>query len=491
MSMKKKDVKKLVYCVLALVLTIGVLKIFSFSVLVARQDAAVTSSSATLSTACIPTSVTKCGTIIITKDAIPDDYQDFSFVHTIPGYASPFILDDDATLTSPSSIPNQQIISTPPSGNFTVAEQIVQPVWNSNTNQFEGGYSTSIICGDPSGGTTTSATSASISMSGAETVKCTFKNLAIVPTTQACTSNTWSQKTNFPGGARNLGTAFSTAGKGYYATGFGLDTNTDDLWEYSPASNMWMPKASFSGGVRDGAFSFAIGDKGYMGGGHTSYLIDNSDFWEYDPVTNIWTQKANFGGGVRQSAVGFSIGSKGYAGTGLTYTAGNGYTNFQDFWEYNPATNMWSQKASLGGQSRGSAIGFAVGSKGYIGTGRHFNSNGSGTLLSDFWEYDPSTNTWGQRANFGGGVRAGAVAFSIGLKGYVGTGLGATYAMSDFWEYDPSTNSWLQRASVSGPRRYGSGFSVDGKGYIGWGYGTVTGQNGQIINYQDLWQYCP
>ena len=40
------------------------------------------------------------------------------------------------------------------------------------------------------------------------------------------------------------------------------------------------------------------------------------DFWEYDPAANTWTQKADFVGVARISAVGFSIGSKGYIGTG-------------------------------------------------------------------------------------------------------------------------------------------------------------------------------
>ena len=44
--------------------------------------------------------------------------------------------------------------------------------------------------------------------------------------------------------------------------------------------------------------------------------ISTKDFWEYDPVANTWTQKADFGGAARDSAVGFSIGSKGYIGTG-------------------------------------------------------------------------------------------------------------------------------------------------------------------------------
>jgi hypothetical protein len=44
----------------------------------------------------------------------------------------------------------------------------------------------------------------------------------------------------------------------------------------------------------------------------------------------------------------------------------------------------------------------------------------------DFWEYDPATNTWKKKMDLGNGTsdnyRYGAVGFSIGTKGYIGTG---------------------------------------------------------------------
>ena len=105
-----------------------------------------------------------------------------------------------------------------------------------------------------------------------------------------------------------------------------------------------------------------------------------------------WTQKANFGGIARAGAVGFSIGSKGYIGTGSII--GNVYS---DFWEYDPATDIWTQKANFGGTARDRAVGFSIGSKGYIGTGYH-----DGIYYDDFWEYDPATNAWTQKADFAG-----------------------------------------------------------------------------------------
>src|SRR5204863_763037 len=117
---------------------------------------------------------------------------------------------------------------------------------------------------------------------------------------------------------------------------------------------------------------------------------------------DTWTQKADFGGGIREAAVGFSIGSKGYIGTGTPFCI-----TTKDFWEYDPATDAWTQKTDLGGSERSSAVGFSIDSKGYIGTGQDCVSGGQ----RHFWEYDPVTNTWTQTADFGGTGRFEAVGF--------------------------------------------------------------------------------
>src|SRR5438045_7987523 len=92
------------------------------------------------------------------------------------------------------------------------------------------------------------------------------------------------------------------------------------------------------------------------------------------------------------------------------------YLYKKDFWEYDPATDTWTQKADFGGVARNRATGFSINGKGYIGTGW------DGSFRKDFWEYDPATNTWTLKADFGGTARYSAPGFSIGNKGYVGTG---------------------------------------------------------------------
>src|SRR5687767_15072247 len=155
----------------------------------------------------------------------------------------------------------------------------------------------------------------------------------------------------------------------------------------------------------------------------TSFVIANSQ--------NSWLQKADCGGVARKDAVGFSIGNKGYIGTG--YGCDSVCAFRADFWEWDQGTNVWTQKADLAGGPRAYAVGFSVGTKGYIATG-------SGIWAGpDLWEWDQATNMWTQKANFSGGNRENAVAFSIGTKGYIGTGMDpVSYSfMQDFWEYDP------------------------------------------------------
>ena len=103
--------------------------------------------------------------------------------------------------------------------------------------------------------------------------------------------------------------------------------------------------------------------------------------------------------------------------TDYSSTSGNiGNANFQGQPETPPG--IWTQKINSGGTGRERAVGFSIGSRGYIGTGY----DGSYTLTKDFWEYDPALNTWTQKADFGGTAREFAVGFSIGSKGYIGTG---------------------------------------------------------------------
>jgi N-acetylneuraminic acid mutarotase len=84
--------------------------------------------------------------------------------------------------------------------------------------------------------------------------------------------------------------------------------------------------------------------------------------------------------------------------------------------------HIWTQKADFAGGNRIFAIGFSIGNKGYIGTG------GDGySFYKDFWEYNPAVNSWTKKADVPYGIRIGAIGFSIGTKGYIGAGWTGSY----------------------------------------------------------------
>jgi len=244
------------------------------------------------------------------------------------------------------------------------------------------------------------------------------------------------------------------------------------------AQGAWTAKANITG-VRYGAFGFAIGTKCYIGGGETNSGYKN-DFWEYDPSTNVWTQKANYTttANARSRGVGFSIGSKGYTACGKAAST----TVFNALLEYDPTTNTWTTKASYPGLGRYCMASFSIGSKAYIGTGMDANAN----LRSDFYEYDQATNTWTAKASYAGGVRWYATGFSIGTKGYFGTGDNGNNFTNDFYEYNPATNTWTAKANFGGSARiWGVGFGLNGYGYLG------CGNNASYVSLGDFYRYDP
>lgn len=304
----------------------------------------------------------------------------------------------------------------------------------------------------------------------------------LVITSVITNAQSWLPKANFAGDARYGAVSFSIGTKGYLGTGNdGILGNRKDFWEWDQATNTWTQKADFGGIVTTNAVGFSIGLKGYIG---TGALTTNTNFWEWDgditsPNYNTWTARGNaFGFPKRSYAVGFSIGTKGYIGTGK-----DGSTYYQDLWEYDQVTFAWTQKSDFGGGIREKAVGFSIGTKGYIGTG---DDGTAGSQKKDFWEWNQATNIWTQKANLSGNRRTAAVGFSIGNKGFIGTGIDTTINSynQDFWEWNQSTNTWTQRANLSGGiRGYATGFSIGSKGYIG------TGRNATTTFLKDFWEY--
>ncbi|WP_082226555.1 Kelch repeat-containing protein [Microscilla marina] len=248
-------------------------------------------------------------------------------------------------------------------------------------------------------------------------------------------TNTWAQKTGFPGYARSQGVAFSVNGKGYIGLGSRFYTYLQDIWEYDPATDAWTRKNNFPGQGRNNARSFTIGNTAYIGTGDTFDKTNTfNDLWRYDQDEDTWTKVADLPGKARSEAVSFALNGKGFIALGEADTSG---TALKDVWAYDPKDNSWEQKNKFGENPAKKAAAFAVNDKGYVCGGVNPENN---TGSRKMWEYSPSKDTWTQVADYAGTARISPRSFVIGTTAYVGLGIAINYFRNNFWAYIPCKN---------------------------------------------------
>nr|HMT30799.1 hypothetical protein [Bacteroidia bacterium] len=143
-----------------------------------------------------------------------------------------------------------------------------------------------------------------------------------------------------------------------------------------------------------------------------------------------WQQKSSFTPGNRYGAFCFSIGQMGYVGSGVIQV-GTSYSLVNDFWEYDPTLDIWSQKATLPSTGRVGAATFVALNSGYVVTGSNLAN-----LLDENWKYDPTLNTWQSMSDFPGGARYTCASFDVSDYGFVGMGY-YTSCFLDFYRYNP------------------------------------------------------
>ncbi|MDG1841771.1 MAG: T9SS type A sorting domain-containing protein [Crocinitomicaceae bacterium] len=279
----------------------------------------------------------------------------------------------------------------------------------------------------------------------------------------------WTIMDSIKGAPRSVASSFVLNNQGYVLGGLDDEGFRRKMHSYNYIQDDWDNEASIGGpngaGLNRGSASaFSIKNKGYvcLGQGQTNGFF--KDLWEFDPSTETWSQKADFIGSQRRQAVGFAIDTFGYVGTGV-----DAFGFKKDMYKYDPSNNSWVQINDFGGSARKEAVGFAMGGQAYIGTGD------DGVKLSDFWQYEPISDLWIQKANFPGSPRKGAVGWGIFPQAFISTGEDENHVYTnDLWEYNYYADNWIQRADFIGSGRSNAiAFVLNNVAYVGSGYNGV------------------
>lgn len=232
----------------------------------------------------------------------------------------------------------------------------------------------------------------------------------------------------------------------------------------------------------------------------TSQTSFTDELWAFYPDCNAWELVDASGPGARGRHVAALDADAGrmivYGGRYRDGTSGN-YTNLDDTWAFDFATDTWSEVSSGGPGGRSTAAGVVAGGKLVIYGGNMSEDGGSYDSQKDVWSLDFATGTWeelspgsgpGKRIFHAAAVSADGSTMYVYGGGDDGAFTGPFFG--DLWALDLQDPSWTEVDDGGGNRvpdyRIWANLAVqpDGKLLL-W-----AGHDDQALgNRNDLWTY--
>ena len=224
------------------------------------------------------------------------------------------------------------------------------------------------------------------------------------------------------------------------------------------------------------SFAFSFDDMGYIVAGNSNTGV-RDNFYQYNPVTDSWTELTPFPGVARGFAIGDTWDGKAYFGFG-----NDGTSRLNDLWVFDPSDMSWTELASCPCAERTHPAMIANNGKVFVGLGGSSSGN-----MNDWWEYDITLNTWSQKDDLPSLPRHHPYQFGIGDYVYTGFGHGNSI-FNDWFRYDIAGETWTQVATLPAEGRVaGTQFSYNGFGYVLSG----DGNNHGSMNTGEFWAYDP
>lgn len=220
----------------------------------------------------------------------------------------------------------------------------------------------------------------------------------------------------------------------------------------------WQRCSNYSDTLgRHHPITFANETHGFLLTGSTPQSVVSSEFYIYRETNNEWIpvekridpdfESRSFGYGI---VLPIANHTKAYLGFGA---ASNG-TRLNDLWEFDMQTYAWKRLADLPGPGRRhpSMVPVLMNDghshwKIHVGLGDTLMDGSQFSNLNDYWSYDIATDSWEPLADFPGTPRHHPFYFGIGSISY--TGLGHSdgrdpYIERDFYSYHMETQEWIR-----------------------------------------------
>jgi N-acetylneuraminic acid mutarotase len=155
-------------------------------------------------------------------------------------------------------------------------------------------------------------------------------------------------------------------------------------------------------------------------------------------VLSSWVKLKDFPGLIRYKAFGLNINGKGYLGCGVGYSG----TLLNDFYEFDPASNLWTKKSDFPGAGRAYGLSISNSTDGYFGGGFSAD-NSSKVQLYDFYKYTPTNNLWSRIVDYPDANQAPYIGFTASLNGRCFASLSSSVLLmrelvNDSWQSRPT-----------------------------------------------------
>jgi len=320
--------------------------------------------------------------------------------------------------------------------------------------------------------------------------------------------DSWEHKAD--GNIAKNGISFTYKGEIYAGLGNDKFHTIAKIRKYNPEQNIWSDFATAPVGL-SGALSFVIEDVNindtisdylYFGGGYNSIEQDEIETrsWRYNLTLNNGVfEEFTLGSQVpsitlpKANTISFARDGMGYLGLGGIVESGTLLSYFIGFEpshnDVNYPQGHWLAMSAFPDSARKGATSIIIENSVLVVGGE----TKGGHFPKRVWEYIPDRRIgkWVQLNDFPGNGRTEAIGFSIGNKGYFGTGVD-----QDFWVYDSEHDTWQQINNFLGSPRSeaiaGSLTLASGevRGYVAFGSTDTTGISSSAY-FNDFWMYTP